>query len=230
MKSKDTAEISLLEELLSHKETGPGPHPLQPLDHLAFAILLDVGFDVPDGLAIVQRLRREFVDWNEIRVARVQELVRVIGEGEKGERGALRIKEDYNAFFDNKGALNFEFLAAGKPAEMRRLLAQQLPHLSKGAVSLLLFEFCPGAPLPLSDEGLKKARKDGAVGKTGDRGQLARGLAESLDVSKICMLIQYWEIEALGSPYGDAGRKDAAKKSRKAPAKEKAKNGSKKHD
>lgn len=223
MKPKDTREVSALEEILNQKETGCGPHPLQPLDHLAFAILIDAGYDVAEGLDALHRLRREFVDWNEVRVARVQEIVRVLGQGENGERSALRIKEDYNAFFENKGTLNFEFLAAGKPAEMRRTLAQLLPHLGKGAVSLLLYEFCPGASLPLSDEGVKKARKDGAIGKNGDRGQLARILTEHLELSRVCLLLQYWEIEALGNPYGEMRRKESGgvKKTRKTAEKAK---------
>lgn len=222
---RDSGDVSLAEEALGQKESGSGPHPLRPLDHLAFAILLDAGYDTADALGAVHRLHREFVDWNEIRVSRTQEIVRALGEGEKAERAAQRIKEEYNRFFDNKGALNFEFLAAGKPAEMRRLLVQQLPHLGKGAAALLLYEFCPGAPLPLSDEALRKVRRLGLAGKAADRGQLSRVLTESLPPDRICLLLQYWEIEAMGSPYGEAPRKDAAasKKSRKPATKEKAK-------
>lgn len=224
--SRNATETSPAEELLSLKASGCGPHPLRPLEHLAFAILMDAGGDVAGSLAAISRLRREFVDWNEIRVSRSQEIVRALGKVDNAERAALRIKEEYNAFFDAKGALNFDFLVNGKPAEMRRALVQMLPHLSKGAVALLLHEFCPGASIPLSDEGLKKARKDGIVGKSGDRNQLYRVLSESLEAGDICLLLQYWELESSGSPYGEPLRKESkggAKKSAKASAKPKAK-------
>ncbi len=224
---KNLPESSPARELLARKEAGPGPHPPRPLDHLAFAILADAGAGVAESLAALGRLRQEFVDWNEARVARVQEIARVLGAGiPENERAAARIREEYNAFFEKKGALGFEFLAAGKPAETRRALGQLLPHLGRGAASLLLYEFCAGASLPLSDEGLKQARKDGPVGKNADRSQLARALAESLAPGEICLLLQYWELEATGHPYGEAGKKEcgqAAKKAKKPAAKGKKK-------
>lgn len=223
---KNTVESAPARELLNRKETGPGPHPLRPLDHLAYAIMIDAGADVADSLEALAKLRRAFVDWNEIRVARTQEIAGVVKELPNAERVALRIREEYNGLFDKKGALNFEFLAAGKPAEMRRSLVQQLPHLGKGAVSLLLYEFCPGASLPLSDDGLKQARKDGLIGKNGDRNQLSRVLHESLSPGEICLILQYWELAGMGNPYGEAGRRETAaarKRTRKTSVRAKAK-------
>lgn len=214
---KTIPENSPARELLAKKEAGAGPHPLRPLDHLAFAILADAGAAPAAILAALGRLRQEFVDWNEVRVARGQEVARVLGRDiPDAERAALRIKEEYNAFFDKKGVLGFEFLAAGKPAETRRALGQQLPHLGKGAVSLLLYEFCAGASLPLSDEGLKQARKDGVAGKNSDRNQLSRVLADSLTPAEACLLLQYWELDASGHPYGEAGKREGAQAGKKA--------------
>lgn len=227
MNGKHVLESSPAKDLLHRKEKGSGSHSLRPLDHLAFAIMLDGGAGVEESLDALQRLRQEFVDWNEVRVARTQELVRTLGDLASAERVALRIKEDYNAFFDKKGALNFDFLAAGKPAETRRALVQLLPHLNKGAVSLLLFEFCPGASLPLSDEGMKQAKKDALIGKNADRNQLVRVLLEALDPAEICLLAQYWELESTGHPYGEAGRRGSqtAKKVKKTAPRAKAKTG-----
>lgn len=228
MTSRPTLESSAAKELLHKKETGPGPHPPRPLDHIAFSILLDGGASVEESLGVLSRLRQDFVDWNEVRVARTQEVFKVLGAIPDAERVALRLKDEYNAFFDKKGALNFDFLAAGKPAEMRRLLGQLLPHLSKGAVSLLLYEFCAGASAPFSDEGLRQAKKEGIVGKTADRNQLARVLHESLDLHGIALLIQYLELEATGNPYGEAGKREAAanagKKAKKNAARARTKN------
>lgn len=218
-------ETTPARELLAQKQAGNGPHPLYPIEHMAFSILTDGGNRPEPSLAAIGRLRQEFVDWNEIRVARQQEIVRALGTVENAERVALRIKEEYNTFFDSRGTLGFDFLAQGRPAEMRRALVQILPRLSRGAVSLLLYEFCPGASLPLSDEGLKRARKDGIASRTGDRGQLGRILAEELEPAEIGLLLQYWELESSGSPYGEPlrgeGRADG-KKSGKTKGKSKA--------
>ena len=213
---KDSSENNSLRELLARKEAGSGPHALQPLDHLAFAIAMDAGNDVKECLFAVDKLRQEFVDWNEVRVARTQEIARAVGDLIDAERCALRIKEEYNAFFEKKGALDFDFLAAGKPAEMRRLLGQQLPHIGKGAASLLLYEFCVGSPLPLSDEGLKQAKKDGAAGKAADRGQLGRALSENLQPKEITRLLQYWELEATCAPYSEMPKREGGQSGKKA--------------
>ncbi len=210
---------STLRELLARKETGDGPHPPRAMDHLALALVAAGGAELPDALAAVARIRRAFIDWNEARVARGQELARALGDIPGAEAIARKVKDAYNAFFDRKGALNFDFLTLGKPAESKRALAQLFPALGKGAAALLLYEFCPGSPLPLSDEGLRQARRDAAVGKQGDRNQLARALGEQLEPGEAAVLLQYWEIEATGSPYGEPLKKDAPKKNRKAPAK-----------
>lgn len=225
---KETTTMSPARELLNRKETGDGPHPPRAMEHLAFALLMAACGGTTESLAALTRLRRDFVDWNEVRVARIQEIVRSLGDIAEAEEAARRIKEEYNSFFEKKGALSFDFLAAGKPSETRRQLNQLLPRIGKGAAALLLYEFCPGASLPLTDEGLRQARKDGLVGKSADRNQVARALAEGLEQGDAVVLVQYWEMEASGSPYGEAPRKDAgsgtakgAKK--KSPAKAKGK-------
>lgn len=209
-----------LKDLLERKETGTGPHSPRAMDHLALAIIAGGDAELADALAALTCLRRTFVDWNEARVARIQELARALGNGiPDAEAVAVKLKDAYNAFFDKKGALSFDFLALGKPAESKRALAQLLPVLGKGAVSILLYEFCPGASLPLSDEALRQARREGVIGKQGDRNQLSRLLAEQLDPADAAILLQYWEIEATGSPYGEPLKKDSPKKARKGAAK-----------
>ncbi len=222
--AKDAPAVSAARELLERKDAGAAPRAPRALEHLALAILVANGADTPAALAALDRVRRDFVDWNEVRVARVQELARSLDPVPGAEQSARAIRDEYNEFFEKKGALVFDFLAAGKPSEVRRQLSQFLPRLGRGAASLLLYEFCPGAPLPLSDEGLRQARRDGMAGKTGDRSQLARALTESLELSEAALLLQYWELEATGSPYGEPIRKEGAgsgKKARKSPAKAK---------
>lgn len=221
--TKDARDASAAKELLGRKDAGSSPRAPRALDHPALAVLVGNGADVMDALAALDRLRSDFVDWNEVRVARVQEIARTLGDVPSAELSAREIRDGYNAFFEKKGALIYDFLAGGKPSEARRQLAQLLPRLGKGAASILLYEFCPGAPLPLSDEGLRQARKDGLAGKSGDRNQLARTLSESLEPADAALLLQYWELEATNSPYGEPMKKDSAagKKGKKSPAKKK---------
>lgn len=216
--AKDPGDSSPGKDYLSKKETGAGPQAPRAMDHLAVAILAANGAEMNEALESLGNLRRDFVDWNEIRVARIQEIRRSLGNISGAEASAKMIRDEYNAFFDKKGALTYSFLANGKPAESRRALNQLLPRLGKGAVALLLFEFCPGAQMPLTDDALRQARREGLVGKSGDRGQLSRVLADSVELAGAALVVQYLELEATGSPYGEPLKKENgnARKPRKA--------------
>lgn len=192
--------------------------PLNPLDHLAFAILLDAGEDAETALGALNSLRQTFIDWNEIRVARTQEVARALKNIAAAEESAQRIRDEYNAFFDRKGSLDFDFLSDSKVAEGRKLLQQTLPKLRKPAIAFLLYEFVPGASLPLSDSGLKHARKLGMASKNADRSQFDRVLSEQFEKADICRLIQHIEIEIFGNPYGEAARNQAGSAKRKKPS------------
>lgn len=218
MTSQKEETASPAKEFLKCRASQQGPHPMNPLDHLAFALMIDAGEPVAASLAALSAIRQHFVDWNEVRVARGQELARVLEGIAASEECAVRIIDEYNAFFEKRGALGFEFLATSKVAEGRKLLHQLLPRLKKGAVALLLYEFCPGATLPVSDEALKAAKKEGLVGKAGDRNQLAKALAESLPADAVARAVQYLELDATGSPYGEQP-KPAPGKPSKADAK-----------
>ena len=196
---------------LNSRSNRQGSQAMNALDHLAFALMTDAGETVADALAALATLREQFVDWNEIRVARGQEVSRALGNLDSHEDTALRIITEYNAFFEKRGALSFDFLAAGKVAEGRKLMHQYIPKLKKGAVGLLLFEFCPGATLPISDEALKVAKKEGLVGKSGDRNQLARILAETLPMESVAKVAQYLELDATSHPYGEPVKPGAVK-------------------
>ncbi len=218
---KEAPEAAVAKEALEKKRTEERLHPPRAMDHVALALMVGVGAELNEALTGLSHLRRDFVDWNEIRVARAQEIAKSLGAYPWAEAAAGVLKDEYNAFFEKRGALGFDFLASGKPAESRRSLAQVLPCLAKGAQSILLYEFCPGATLPLSDEALRQARRDGVGGKNADRNQLTRILAETMPLADAAELVQYWELEATGSPYGEALKKDAhlAKKGKKNAAK-----------
>lgn len=211
---------SPVKEYLGNRDGRPGPRPLGHLDHLAFAVLLDAGESPAAAMDSLAKIRQGFVDWNEVRVARRQELARVLDGIDSAEECAVKILDEYNGFFEKKGCLGFDFLEAGKVAEGRKILHQLLPRVRKGAIGLLLYEFCPGAPAPLSDEALKTARKEGLIGKSGDRGQLGKVFAEHLTPEEAVRIIQYLELDATGNPYGEQlkaaqpkGAKTSARKS-----------------
>ncbi|MDR1613817.1 MAG: hypothetical protein LBT97_13700 [Planctomycetota bacterium] len=212
---KDAAPDAVGSSFLEEKATENGPQPLNPMDHLAYAIISDAGESAEASLAAIALLRKHFIDWHEIRVARTWEVARAMGGQAWTETAAKRIIEEYNSFFDKRGNLSYDFLAATKAAEGRKLLQQYLPHLRKGAYALLLFLNIPGSALPLSDEGLKAAKRHGLLSKSGDRGLLLRTLQESLDNEAIALVVQHLEIEATGNPYGEAQKPGVQAKPRK---------------
>ncbi|MDR3211720.1 MAG: hypothetical protein LBU79_07375 [Planctomycetota bacterium] len=186
--------------------------PLNALDHIAFAILLEDGATVKTALEMVASLKKDFFDWNEIRVSRTQEVARTLSAIIRADTSARRLIEEYNGFFEKKGCLSFDFLRVVKVAEAKKQLHQAFPLLHKGAISLILYEFCPEASLPISDAALKLARKEGLIGKSANREQFVAALASGAVPGDAVLLVQHLELEVHGNPYGEVPPPPAKKK------------------
>lgn len=199
-------ELDPIRLFFEKKLAGFGLQPLRAMDHPAFAIMETNSAGAEASLRALSRLRREFIDWNEIRVTRTQELARHLSDLPNPETIAFQIKTAYNVFFEKRDCLGFSFLSTYKPMEAKRSLAQAFSLLPKGAQALLLFEYCQGAAFPLSDAALKIVRKDGIAGKNPTRDAVLPVLAAALHLREISLLIQCWEIEASGHPYGPGSK------------------------
>ncbi len=180
-------------------------HPLAPLEQLVFAVLQE-GDEPEDVYKAIKSMMSTFVDWNEARVARISELARAMHILTNAENKARRMREMLRRLFDLQGSMNLAFLANTKPAEARRMLINLDDGIPRPVISIILFEVCPGATIPLSPEALKLARKHGLISRTGSKADLQKTLQAELDPQSASRLVQYLEFAATGKDTGKSAK------------------------
>jgi hypothetical protein len=183
------------------------------------AVLCDgEGVTDEDARAAMRRVGENFVDWNEVRVARVTELARRLDPLPDADARARRLSRMLNALFEMRGGLVFDFLRDMKPTEGRKTVAEMDAELPRDTVSLLLFSTCPGTTIPLSNEALALARKEGLVSRTGNKQHLQKRLLADLEQEEAGVFVQCLEILA-----ATGGKKRSTKKTAKKTTKKTAK-------
>jgi len=171
--------------------------PLEPIELLISAVLQE-NADDPFAVPAIEALRQAFVDWNEVRVARIAELARVMQDVPNPEARARRLRETLNALFDLRGSMDLLFLKEVKPAEGRRHLLELNADLPRPLVALILFALSPGTTIPISVDALRLARKSQLVSRSGSKLALQKALLAELSSEEAARLLQYLEYEVAG--------------------------------
>ncbi len=169
--------------------------PLPPLEQLVLAVL-EEGSSEGDASSALRALKHCCVDWNETRVARIPELSRCLGSLPDPEERARRVRDLLNRLFDLRGSVDLSFLRERKPAEARRALLELDSDMQRPVISMILFELCPGATIPLSPGALRAARRYNLVSRVGTKKQLQKVLEEDLSPEDAARLVQHLEYEA----------------------------------
>jgi endonuclease III len=193
-KDKETAGNKTLGVLDKFRKAKRGVSPLPPLELIIFSLLRGENDD-RDVFEALKRVRAEFVDWNEARVARRSELAALLDPLSSADELAARMQAFLNQLFDVCGGINLGFLETVKPSEAKRHVLELDAEISRDVVALVLFQLCPGTTMPLGAEALKLARKLGLVGRSGTRQQLQKRLQEELSPAEAAELLQYLELE-----------------------------------
>lgn len=192
---------SVMEKLAA---AAPGTPP-GTFDHAAFTVLSEAGVGAKATFAALDRLRESFVDWNDLRFARVAELADVLADFPAPEHTARLLRNAYRHQFDESGRMDLHFPDDARAADVKKRLAKLFPCLGKTPAAYLLYEHLPGQPLPLSDGALAAARKHGLLPKNGQRAQLQKRLEDALTPGEIVRLVELLEMaSANGHPYGEA--------------------------
>jgi endonuclease III len=104
-------------------------HGLPLLERLLYLLL---GRDVPAAKVdpVLERLKKEYVDWNEVRLARVDDLREIIAStgAPDAELRAIRLRDLLTKVFTDRHALDVEFLR-DEDRDKRTLFLASLPGL-----------------------------------------------------------------------------------------------------
>lgn len=114
-----------------------------------------------EGVEAARKLMQHFVDWNEVRVARTQTLITVLGKQPRAAERVALLRRFLEVFFTAKPkhGLNLDDLVTPgtaktmKPGEMKRFLSEELQFSDREELAALLLVgfhhrvFPPAAPL-----------------------------------------------------------------------------------
>lgn len=152
------------------------------VDHLA-AVLVSREATNRNASRACGRLMQEFVDWNEVRVARCGELARALrpflSDGRAGET-ARRLVYCLQQIFKSRGTLDLDGLAKTSPAETRKFL-QELESIDKDEVDLVLLLGLGEAVLPVNSDMLRAGKRMGVISNSATKLQAQRALETALE-------------------------------------------------
>jgi endonuclease III len=201
------------------KEADFAPAPA-PVEELILETLREDAAEA-EALEALGRIRKGFLDLNEMRVARTTEIARVLDPLTDAEDRARRIQAGLNRLFEREGGMSFGYLEELKPSEARKALQSLDKGIGRNTAGRILFATCPGATMPASAEALKAAKRRSLLGRSGTKAQLQKTLLQALEPEAAARLLFHLEAEGAGparrrkSSTGSktsAGRKTTTKK------------------
>jgi len=163
------------------------PAPIQPrsgkiTNHLG-AVIVGRDSDPVSAYRACERLMAEFVDWNEIRVARCGEIERLlrpyVGERRAGEV-ARRLVYCLQQIFEGRGDLNLDGLAKTSPAEARKFLLA-LDCIDRDEANLVLLLGLGDPVMPVDGDVLRAGKRLGMISNSATKLQAQRALETTLE-------------------------------------------------
>lgn len=144
--------------------------------------LTEEGVEAKEIDRIFKTLRKDYVDLNEVRVARMAEMARIMDPLKNADALAKRVKDLLNRIFERTGNLTLEFMTDMKISEARRALAQIEP-VNRALADRILSMEVPAAAQAFSDEAVKLSQGWSLIPKNGNRAQLQKIVGENLSMS-----------------------------------------------
>jgi endonuclease III len=153
--------------------------PLRDLALLDRLLLLVLAKDAPPQRAqgALDRLRRDFVDWNELRVSPVFEIQRSLEPLEEGNVGpkAERVRKLVSRIFEKKNSLSLEWLKAEGTEEAERFL-ESLEVLDAYMVHAFLLSLREKEELAFHQNMSRVLQRIGIVSRTGSPSKALEGI------------------------------------------------------
>ena len=177
------------------------------LEHFAFAIFLEYGSFKQARYAFSEILKN-FVDWNETRVARVEEIAAVVGDIPK----AHKTSEHLRWLLQNVFNISYDFSLEGlrQQSEVETLaFFHGLPIATRFITDYVEFFALGGKEIPLSPNALRVLRLLGFVKVENEREELdVKGRALTQDETRRL----FFQLHELGAEYqNEAKRQDVIK-------------------
>jgi endonuclease III len=161
---KDSKEYSKkIQKLYRSLKRKPGKHaPVEfdePVDALVFAIVSE-NLTESQAHAAIKKLKDYFVDWNDLRVATVEEIIEVFGPDITPARSiAATLVSTLNAVFDKHNMLGLQSLRklGKRPA---KILLEKLSGVTPFVVDYCMLTSMQGHAIPLTPKMIEFLKAD----------------------------------------------------------------------
>ena len=118
-------------------------------DALIYAIVSENMTDSA-ALTAVKKLARHFVDWNDLRVSRAEEIVDVLGrDSAENRQVADALTQSLNALFNKYDVVNLDALQEGGKRQAKTILEKLLPS-SRFVINYVVLMALDGHAVPLT--------------------------------------------------------------------------------
>lgn len=150
------------------------------LDHLLYGI---VAGNSPQRVArkAFERLSEAFLDWNELRVAEVREIVEHFGglcDPREGVARAELLRRTLQSLFDARDKVRLDLESPEAEEEVVRALGM-VPGLSQGLVAAVIARERPEPPVRLGAGIARVAQRIGLIPRSGGEAKQAAALAQA---------------------------------------------------
>ncbi len=153
--------------------------PLRDLGLLDRLLLLLLAKDAPAqrAQAALERLRRDFVDWNELRVSPVFEIQRSLESLEEGEVSpkADRLRRLVSRVFEKKNSLSLDWLKGEQPEAQDRFL-DSLEALDAYMIHAFLLSLRESEEVAFHQNMSRVLQRIGLVSRTGSPSKALEGI------------------------------------------------------
>lgn len=161
-----------------HPKEQPAGHD-DVVDSIIYAIL-NAELSEKDAESAMARFADHFVDWNDLRVSRVEEIVEALGKDTPAIKDiALTIVKVLRAIYDNYHKINLEALKKIGKRPARQAL-EKIDSLSRFAVDYCMLVSLRGHAIPLTHKMLEYLRNNDLVDPDADEQQIEGFLVKQI--------------------------------------------------
>jgi hypothetical protein len=208
--SKDYAKkIQKLYRTLSRKN--PKVRQVEDVDVTDSIIYAIVGSEMSEksATAAIKRMQDHFVDWNDLRVARTEEIVEVLNKDTNATKNiASTLTEVLNDIFNQYHKVDLEFLKKEGKRPARHAL-EKIEGMSRLAVDYCMLTALKGHAIPLTRQMVEYLKNNELVDPDADEQQIGGFLAKQIPAKN------GYEFYALLRHESETGRTKKTKKAKK---------------
>jgi len=186
---KNSAEYAAILKKLCNKLKRSGKTPIaisltSPITALVLACLSEAATE-SKAQASLNKLESVFVDYNELRVARLDEIIDILGKGfPQGKAVAAQIISLLQQIYDDQDSLSLDNLTESGKREARAFL-EKLNGITPYIVSRVMLQGVGAHAFPVHEQLLEVLRKEAVVHPDADAAEVQGFLERQIPASQI---------------------------------------------